>query len=345
MNNEFTLPAEWETDSAILISWPHKDSDWLYILDDVENTYKELIAAISDFHDVVVVAPDISIPKEKLNSLQQRNNIYFFQVPTNDTWIRDYGPISLINKNTGDVRLLDFCFNAWGLKFAANFDNLVNSSMKARGLIYCGLENNRDFVLEGGAIESDGCGTVLTTSYCQLSPNRNASLNKEEISNQLKKRLNVDRILWLNHGYLAGDDTDSHIDTLVRFAPNDTLVYVSCNDINDEHFQELKLMEDELKCFETSNSLPYNLVALPLPDPVYDEEGNRLPATYANFLVTNKAVFMPTYRSPQKDELAMKILEVVFERKVVGVDCMDLIKQHGSLHCATMQCDRRALSI
>ena len=193
-----------------------------------------------------------------------------------------------------------------------------------------------DFILEGGAIESDGKGTLLTTSECMLNFNRNF-LSQNETEIHLKYYFGIKRFLWLFNGYLAGDDTDSHIDTLVRFCNENTIAYVKCDDEKDEHFQSLKKMEIELQAFKQVNGKPYNLIALPFPKAIFDEDGQRLPATYANFLIINGAVLVPIYNVPQ-DESALKILKQVFpERAIIGIDCNALILQHGSLHCVTMQ--------
>ena len=192
-------------------------------------------------------------------------------------------------------------------------------------------------MLEGGSIESDGCGTLLVTSECLLSENRNSTLSKEQIESRLKHDFCVERVLWLDHGYLSGDDTDSHIDTLARLCPNDTITYVRCTDKDDEHFEELNKMEEQLKQFKTSDGNPYRLLALPMADEIVFD-GERLPATYANFLIINKAVLYPTYNQPDNDEKAKEVLQQAFpEYEIVSIDCTPLIKQHGSLHCCTMQ--------
>ena len=208
-------------------------------------------------------------------------------------------------------------------------------------------EDHLDFVLEGGSIESDGHGTLLTTSQCLMAPNRNQPLTQTEIEQRLKRYLHVERVLWLDHGYLAGDDTDSHIDTLARFCPNDTIAYVQCTDPADEHYAELRLMEEQLRGFRTADNRPYRLIALPMAKARYEgmadeadeaARGQRLPATYANFLCVNGAVLMPTYRDPERDERARRQLQLAFPRhEIVGVDCRVLIEQHGALHCCTMQ--------
>jgi agmatine/peptidylarginine deiminase len=193
-----------------------------------------------------------------------------------------------------------------------------------------------DFVLEGGAIESDGEGTLLTTSECLLNPNRNPHLSQEEIEIILKKELGAERFLWLHHGYLSGDDTDSHIDTLARFADASTIVYVACDDEDDEHYEALKAMENELRTFTCKNGNPYKLLALPMSEPKF-YNNHRLPATYANFLIVNGGVIVPTYND-NNDAKALSVIQEAFpSRRIVGVDCSVLIREHGSLHCVTMQ--------
>lgn len=328
------FPAEWEFDGAVMLSWPHKNSDWAYILDEVTDCYVKLAHAISEFHPLVIVAPDIEIVKNALMDLDQQR-IMFCQVETNDTWARDFGPLSVIEQ--GVNRLLDFKFNGWGLKFAACYDNLVTSKLHKVGAFRCDLENHLGFVLEGGSIDSDGNGTILTTSECLLSPNRNGQMDKNQIEIYLKSAFGAERVIWLDHGFLMGDDTDSHVDTLVRFAPNETILYVKCDDMLDPHYDDLRLMEEDLMKVKTASGLNYNLVGLPMPSPIV-VDGERLPATYANFLVTKKAVFMPVYGQPQNDMLAQQILKIVFpDHPILTVDCRPLIKQHGSLHCVTMQ--------
>lgn len=338
------FPAEWELDCAILLAWPHEESDWCDMLPWVTDCYVEMIEAFTRFHNVIIIAPDTSEARLRLSTVPASERIYYVNVPTNDTWTRDYGPLTLQHPD-GSFRVLDFCFNGWGMKFAACFDNLVNTHLKKISLISATMVNCRNFVLEGGGIESDGRGSIMTTAYCQLSPNRNSTLSKEEITSRLLSYLGASQLLWLTHGYLAGDDTDSHIDTLARFAPNNSIVYVGCQDPSDEHFEELNMMKEEIRSFQTLDGMPFNLFELPLPDPIFDESGYRLPATYANFLSTPRALFMPTYGQPDKDRLARQILEVAYERPVVTIDCRALIQQHGSLHCATMQLPIQTLAI
>lgn len=339
------MPAEWEPSGAVLIAWPHEDTDWAYMLDDVTTCYCNLAHAIAGTGStLVIVAPDITVPKRHLSDIDT-SRIIFCQVATNDTWARDFGPITVID-NGNETKLIDFCFNGWGLKFAADRDNLITAKLSAASLFTAPRENHFGFVLEGGSIESDGRGTILTTSECLLSPNRNGDLSRSDIETYLHRSLGANRVLWVDHGYLAGDDTDSHIDTLARLAPHDTILYVKCDNPSDEHYNDLSLMEQDLKALRTADGLPYNLVALPMPDPIYDEDGQRLPATYANFLITDNAILLPTYGQQANDRLASQIMQIVFpDRKIVTVDCRALIRQHGSLHCVTMQLPKEILPL
>ena len=347
------LPAEWHRQSAVQLTWPHAGTDWDSVLDEVEECYYHLAREISQRELLLIVAPDINEVQNSLESglygripEQERispdallHRICYFSCETNDTWARDHAFLTCLDDADPARRILmDFRFNGWGMKFAANFDNQINSQLYQSGLLDGVYLDCRDFVLEGGAVESDGKGTILTTSSCMLAPNRNEPLDKKGIEQSLHNMLNAKRVLWLNHGGLAGDDTDGHIDTLARFCNPHTIAYVECEDKADEHYEELSLMKKELQDFRTLDGKPYQLVALPLPDAIYDEEGDRLPATYANFLIMNDAVLCPTYNQPMNDAQAIKTLSEVFtDREVVGVDCSVLIRQHGSLHCCTMQ--------
>ena len=329
------LPAEWEMGGGVILAWPHPETDWNYMLDDVRACVVEMIHAISRWTRVVVLAPDIAAARREIGTADPEK-VFFFETPTNDTWTRDYGPLS-VELSDGSFAALDFRFNGWGLKFAACHDNLVTGRMSRSGLIGSPVVNCQDFVLEGGGIESDGSGLLMTTSECQCSPNRNPVLDRDGIEKRLLGYFGAEKIIWLNHGYLAGDDTDSHIDTLARFAPGNTIIFTGCDDPSDEHFSELQAMEAELRDARDLSGKPFNLIRLPLPDAIYDEDGERLPATYANFLALPEVVLMPVYGQPKKDELARQMLQIAFHQPVVAIDCRALIRQHGSLHCMTMQ--------
>ena len=329
------FPAEWANQDAILMAYPHKDTDWAYMLDEAQCCFDEIINAIIHFDQtVILLVPDKEC--SEFVAAKFGNRVHPLIIPTNDTWARDFGAIFVRNGSTNVC--CDFKFNGWGLKFAANKDNLITGTMTCKNIfsdevLYL---NRLNFVLEGGSLETDGEGTLLTTVECLLSPNRNGEWNRIEIEKYLKSAFGLSRILWLNNGSIAGDDTDGHIDTLARFCNHETIAYVKCYDKKDVNFEPLSYMEDELKTFRKSDGKPYKLVPLPMPEAIYFD-GERLPATYANFLIINNAVLVPTYSSP-RDKKAIEILSSIFpERKVVGINCNALIKQHGSLHCVTMQ--------
>ena len=275
--------------------------------------------------------------EEMAREIARREQLLVVGEPNNDTWARDHGFITLVD-DEGNARLLDFCFNGWGEKFPSELDNAINRRIYEEGKVKGEYKDCLDFVLEGGSIESDGKGTVFTTTGCLLAPHRNQPMTQAEIEERLKRELNAERIVWIDYGHLTGDDTDGHIDTLVRICPDDTLLYVGCNDPDDEQYEDLQLMKAQLATFRTLDGKPYRLIELPMPRPIYDEDGYRLPATYANFLVINGAVLCPTYAQPDLDTEALRLIGEAFpDREIVGIDCRSVIKQHGSLHCCTMQ--------
>lgn len=334
-----TMPAEWFPQSGIQLTWPHRGTDWASMLEEVTACYLHLAYEIATREPLLIVTPQPDDVRRLLESrLPHRatDNISYAACDTNDTWARDHAFISVLA--TGQCDLLDFRFDGWGGKFEARLDNAINRTLFEAGVVTGNYLDELDFTLEGGSIESDGNGTLLTTAQCLLNPNRNASLTKAEIEQRLMKVLGVDRVLWLTNGHLTGDDTDAHIDTLARFCPDNTIAYACTDDESDEHFACLQAMADELRTFRTADGKPYRLVPLPLPAPIFDEDGNRLPATYANFLIMNTAVLYPTYGQPEADSAARQALSRIFQKTdLVGVDCRALTRQHGSLHCATMQ--------
>lgn len=331
------LPAEWHPQQAVMLTWPHADSDWKNSLADVENVFVKLAREIARCEAVIIVYFDEAhrLHIQSLLSPSILEKVSFYQAVSDDTWARDHGPLTLLEGK--QHILLDFVFNGWGNKFSASRDNQITSILHRQGVFRDAKIRPVDFVLEGGSIEVDGQGTLLTTKQCLLAKNRNPHLTQAEIEKQLMALLGVQRFLWLDHGFLAGDDTDSHVDTLARFTDPHTICYMGCPDKEDEHYTALRLMEQELENFRTAKGEPYRLFTLPWPSPKYNAEGQRLPATYANFLVLNGAVLMPTYRDPM-DAVALKQLQICFpDREIVGIDCTALIHQGGSLHCVTMQ--------
>jgi agmatine deiminase len=325
--------AEWEQQRCVILSFPHKDTDWADVgLKESLTPFVRIAQAIAYSQPVYIVCKN----KEEIESLFcSKRNMIFFEFDTNDTWIRDYGFISI--KENDKIKLLDFRFDGWGNKFESSLDNKINSKLYKSGFFADCKYDSIDFTLEGGSIESDGNGTILTTSKCLCNVNRNGGLSKDEVEKVLAKYLGAIRVLWLDYGYLSGDDTDSHIDTLARFVNHTTIAYVKCDDKSDEHYDELKKMELQLKSFTTVEGKPYNLIPLPMPEAKFDKKGNRLPATYANFLITNDALLYPTY-DDKNDKLVGNIFKELFPNKeIIPINCLKLIEQGGSLHCSTMQ--------
>ncbi len=335
-SNHTFLPPEWYPQSGVQLTWPHEATDWQSSLERVTACYVAVARAIAERQQLLIVCTHPEAVRAQLKSCHL-SNITFISLPTNDTWARDHGGITLIRE--GKPVLLDFRFNGWGLKFAACHDNQITRRLYEQKAFRPEVtyHNRQDFVLEGGGIESDGQGTLLTTTTCLLSPNHNDHLSQREIEDALKAAFHLKRVLWLHHGFLEGDDTDSHIDTLARFCDENTIAYVQCRDTADVHYEALAQMEAELKQMNTLTGKPYHLLPLPMADKALDEAGQRLPATYANFLIINGAVLLPFYSSP-KDQQAKEVLQSAFpDREIIGIPCEPLIEQHGSLHCITMQ--------
>jgi len=326
------MPAEWEKQQCVLMSFPHEETDWNEgNLNEALSPFIRIAQAIAYKQAVYIICKD----KSKIASLFcSTRNMTFIEIPTNDTWIRDYGYISI--KENGEKKLLDFTFDGWGGKFEASLDNSVNTILHQKGYMGTTPLESIDFILEGGSIESDGEGTILTTSTCLCNPNRNGGLNKEAVEKKLKETLGSKRVLWLDHGYLAGDDTDSHVDTLARFVNKETIAYVKCDNSEDEHYEALLKMEAQLQTFRTNEGKPYVLIPLPMTDSIYNK-GDRLPSTYVNFLICNDALLYPTY-SDKHDKIVHEILKDLFpDKEIIPINCLKLVEQGGSLHCSTMQ--------
>ena len=363
----YRLPAEWEPQDFVLLTWPNETTDWAPYLEEILQTVAEMVRAIARHEEVMLLSMSkTDVPDE----LREMPNVYVAELPNNDTWARDFGPIVLKSTQPADSAAegessaddeeeekdylwLDFRFNGWGEKFQAAWDNMIPYKLWALYGFFedADYEDHQDFVLEGGSIETDGRGTLFTTSQCLLAPHRNQPLTKEQIEEQLKRRLRVGRVVWLDYGNLVGDDTDGHIDTIVRCAPDDTLVYVGCDDATDEQYADFHALEEQLKALRTADGKPYRLLRLPMPGGIYEVEGDcvavqevqgeRLPATYANFLVINGAVLVPTYDQSEKDAEALRVVQQAFpDREMIPIDARTIIRQHGSVHCLTMQVPR-----
>jgi agmatine deiminase len=332
------LPAEWEPQSGLMLTWPHPDTDWHPVMHEVEPVFVEITVAASRRQTVIIACHDQAHTQYVGELLTARGvppaGYRLYLAPSNDSWARDHGPIGTWCDHR--PQLLDFTFNGWGNKYSADLDNRITSRLHQAGAFGHTPLQAIDFVLEGGSIETDGQGTLLTTSTCLLSPRRNPGLKKPEIENRLRQYLNVHRILWLEHGHLQGDDTDGHIDTLARFSDPETILYVSSSEPSDPNYASLQRMAEELKQLVRNDGQPYFLV--PLPSPVIrDHEGQCLPASYANFLLINDAVLVPLYDIAM-DNLALEVFSRSFaQREIIGINCRPLIQQFGSLHCVTMQ--------
>jgi agmatine/peptidylarginine deiminase len=333
------LPAEWAPQSAVQLTWPRPGGDFAAHLPAVEQCFVDIAVAIAR-RQMLIVACGEDVEALRLRLIAAgapAANLTPINVPANDVWARDHGPITVFRD--GAPVHLDFIFNGWGNKFDARLDTQITGHLKANGVLTAPVEA-LDFVLEGGGIESDGLGTLLTTERCLLAPTRNPQFSREQIEAKLKAWFGVTRVLWLRHGDLIGDDTDGHIDTVARFCDAETIAYQACDDVDDPHYPDLKAMEAELRALRSHSGAPYRLVPLPLPGAIHDEDGKRLPAGYPNFLIINGAVLVPTY-ADANDAIALERLRNCFpKREVIGIDCRALIQQYGSLHCVTMQIPR-----
>jgi agmatine deiminase len=340
------LPPEWASQSGVMLTWPHSHGDWAGRLPQVEPVFVAIARNVAQREKVLISCYDAKHLEHVKNLLVadgvDMTKVVVRTAPSNDTWARDHGPITVTCQN--ELLLLDFEFNGWGGKYGYELDNRITRRLYDADVFGDTPLQTMDLVLEGGSIEVDGSGTLLTTSRCLLTPTRNPGLGKDRIERRLKEALGLNRILWLDHGYLAGDDTDSHIDTLARYCDAHTIAYVSCDDSADEHYVELKAMEAELRHFTAADGTPYRLVPLPWPRALHDEDGRRLPATYANFLIVNGAVLVPTYRDPADAAALERLRECFPDREIVGIDCFPLVFQYGSLHCVTMQLPAGALA-
>jgi len=342
------LPAEWEPQDGVLLAWPPDSAvGWQPVLDAIRRTVAALAAAISHRERVVLATMTPDVTRRALTGAgAQLEQIALVPVPTDDVWARDFGPLTVVRQTpeTRELRLLDFVFNGWGGKQRCERDNRATAGLQAAGC-FGGLPRRAvNLVFEGGSLDTDGQGTLLTTASCLLHPNRNPQLGRPEIEARLKAELGLRQIVWLEHGWLAGDDTDGHVDMLARLAPNGTILYTACDDPADEHAAELNAMAAELRALRTLEGRPYRLLPLPWPHTVRDPAGHRLPASYANFLVINGAVLVPTYADPQ-DAVAQALVATAFpDRAVIGIDATTPIRQHGSLHCLSMQLPWGALN-
>lgn len=317
--NNIRAFGEWENQELLMLSIPHSNSDWAEYLDEILDSYEELVRAVSKYQKVLLIAPNLS----DFDRFKKFDNCEFLQVDTDDTWIRDYGAIDV--EKDSEIISYDFKFNAWGGKFSSSKDDVVNKKL----FEHFGTKLEEiNLILEGGSIDFNGDGVMLTTTECLLNDNRNR-LSKDELEIKLKDLFGLRKIVWLNHGFIKGDDTDSHVDTLARFIAPNKVAYAACFDENDEHYKELNLMKKELE------NAGFELVALPLPKPVF-YNGKRLGATYCNFIFINGAVIVPTYGDKEADDYVLNTLkDAIPNREIIGVDSRVFIRQNGSLHCSS----------
>lgn len=343
MTSSRRLPAEWEAQDAVILVWPQPHLGWDSIFPEVITAYLSLIKSIRRFEPVILITPD----QQTAELAKQQTNPSQFSLTThvaasNDCWARDFAPITVYEN--GQPQLINFKFNGWGRKFPAELDNQLTHSLNEQGVFKNTTPENHDWILEGGSIDSDGQGTLLGTSRCLLTETRNPGATKEQTEKILYKTLGINKIHWLEHGWLEGDDTDGHIDMLARFCNPGTIAYVQCKDKNDPHYEPLHQMEHELKRISRTNGLPYHLLPLPLPPACYNKKAARLPASYVNFLIINNAVLVPVYQQPE-DKLALKQFAKIFpEREIVAVDALPFIYESGSVHCLSMHIPKGILS-
>lgn len=341
------LLPEFAPQSGVICTWPHSHSDWHDRLDRIEPVYLEIARAIVAHEALLILVHDPEHREHVRELLEQAavpmDRLHLVVAATNDTWVRDYGPLTV--ERNGRLQLDDFTFNAWGGKYSANLDDLITARLQQAGWFGTLPRERHSLVLEGGSIDADGAGTLLTTSHCLLAPTRNPELDRAALETRLRELLGIDRVLWIDHGELAGDDTDAHVDMLARFCDAQTIAYTRCPDRQDPHHAPLAAMEQQLQGFRTREGAPYRLVPLAIPAAIHDAGGRRLPASYANFLIINDAVLVPVYGDPA-DEAALQALAGCFpQRKIVPVLCRALIEQFGSLHCATMQLPAGVLTV
>lgn len=348
------LPAEWEAQQAVVLSFPRRAGDYGDFIFAAADQHLDLCKTICRFVPVVLLVDDTELFDEVWAKREEQvtegsgnarfdrvihltsHPLYLVHLPTNDVWARDFGPITLIEN--GKPLICDFQFNGWGQKYPADADNAVTAALVRRNIMPESSYLPLQFVLEGGSIESDGAGTVMSTSKCLLHPKRNTGLSRTAIIKQLKQILGAQQILLLDHGHLTNDDTDAHIDTIARFAPDNTIVYQGCDDSEDSHFQDFQKMAAQLATFKNAVGEPYELMALPWPPAVFSrEDGRRLPASYANFLITNDAVVVPAIHE-KSDLEAVAVLQRAFPDRLIVLQPADyLLEQHGSIHCLSMQ--------
>lgn len=333
----YYFPAEWHLHTATWLSWPHKEASWPGKLDTIFAPYCTFIKEVSEGEMVCINVADAAMQQFATQHLLAAgvdlNRIKFFIHPTNDAWCRDHGPAFLLHQNGQQKAIVDWGYNAWGGKYPPHDLDDVIPSLIGQALnlpvFHPGI------VMEGGSVEFNGAGTLLTTTACLLNPNRNPHLNQQQIEQYLEDYYGINHILWLGEG-IVGDDTDGHIDDITRFVNTDTVLTVVESKKQDDNYALLQENLHSLKQMRLHNSKQLNIVELPMPSSVIYED-QRLPASYANFYISNAAVVVPTFRDVNDDK-ALQIIQSVFpDRKVVGIDSVDVIWGLGSWHCLSQQ--------
>ncbi len=339
------MPAEWERHVGTWIAWPHLKEHWPGYFGSIPSVFGQMAEALSHSEKIFVCVNDEKMENEARELLQKEqpgviwDNVFFYHIPTNSSWMRDHGPIFV--QGPDGLNITDWIFNGWGNRWPQwkyDLDDEVPQRVAEQfklPLVQPGL------VLEGGSIDVNGKGTLLTTESCLLSPTRNPHLSRREIEEALESYLGATHVIWLKEE-LKGDDTSGHIDDLARFVSPDIVVACVERNKEDENYEVLKNNFELLKNSTDQDGKPLNIITLPMPAPVM-HEGQRCPASYANFYIGNQVVLLPTYRCKQDDE-ATEILEKYFpNRKIVGIDCFDLVWGLGAIHCSTQQQPKPAL--
>lgn len=352
--SSYYLPAEWQKQQAIQLTWPHTTNDWsnsniVNYLIDIDQYFIKLAQSILNYQDLIIAAENEE-SKDNIEKKLNKNypfNLHVYISTSNGTWARDHGPITMLPKTTGKKLILDFEFNAWGGKFGYTKDNAVTKHLYHQAAFNSADYKKIDYILEGGAIECNGEGVLLTTASCLFNQNRNHQMTKQQTIDDLKQYLNVNNLVVIENSMLYGDDTDGHIDMLARFCNRDTILYTACDDQSNPNYANLKKLEQELLVLQKSNGIIDGLKLIPLyiPKVIHNAEklknnipDNVLPASYANFLILNGAVLVPIYNDPKYDQLALDTLSQAFpNRDILGLDSRIVIEQGGSLHCLTMQ--------
>jgi agmatine deiminase len=334
----FRMPAEWEPHRATWFSWPHNLATWPDELEMVERTLAAAVRAIGRGEEVFVNVLDATHRghvEAVLATEDALRGVRFFEIPTDDAWVRDHGPIFVRRVRDGrpELAATTWGFNSWGEKYPPwDLDDAASGRM-AEALTVPTFE--QDVILEGGSIDVNGAGALLTTTSCLLNPNRNPGLGRVEIERLLRSRLGVEQVIWLGDG-ISGDDTDGHVDDITRFVAEDAVVTVVCTDVSDPDYEPLQRNLEILRETRLIDGRPLRIHTLPAPRPVF-VRGERMPASYANFYVANAAVVVPTY-GDDADAAAIATLQRLFpERRVVGMDCRELIWGLGAIHCLTQQ--------